>query len=325
MLAALRREWLARRLARGPGGSVCVLTYHGVVPRISDVRLERNLHAADVFRSQVRLLSRFRVVSLSEIEGYLGAGAFPSRGATVAITFDDGYENNLEAAAILAESRLPWTIFLSTKAVDRRGTIWTGELSLLLLHGRAYEVTLLGDRWVLDSRSRREAAFQAIRHALKPLPAPERQREMAALRDQMPDGELERLLEIYPGLRSLSWSGVSELVTAGVEIGSHGVEHELHHARQPESFRRAELVDSKREIEMRIGRACRYFSFPDGVVIDESSAEATRAGYKLAFTTKVGAVRPGFDPLTLPRVEPSGTARGLIHRLRDADAAAPRM
>src|SRR5262249_9214289 len=153
--------------------------------------------------------------------------------------------------------------------------------------------------------------FQTIRHALKALPAPGRKQAMDTIRAQFPAGETGRLLELFPAFEMLDWKQVGELAAAGVEIGSHGVEHEIHHEAQSQEVRRRELLESKREIESRLGKPCRHFAFPNGDVCEASAAEIREAGYELAFTTRPNCVEPGFSRCALPRLTPSGSAEKL--------------
>ena len=83
------------------------------------------------------------------------------------ITFDDGYANNLLAAEVLATFRLPWSVFIPTGAIGRENFIWTAELSLFLLQGRARQLEILNRVWYLNGRRERESAFQVIRHAVR--------------------------------------------------------------------------------------------------------------------------------------------------------------
>ncbi len=59
---------------------------------------------------------RFNVVPLAELYQILMTGATPAL-RTVAITFDDCYRDNLFAARVLAEHKLPATFFIPTKYV----------------------------------------------------------------------------------------------------------------------------------------------------------------------------------------------------------------
>src|SRR5262249_17289486 len=156
-------------------------------------------------------------------------------------TFDDGFRNNLLAAEILDAFRLPWTVFVATGAVGRQNAIWTVELSLLLLQGAAKQIEVFEKGWPLGSQDERDEAFQSIRFPLKAMPANLRSQTMNRIREQFPEGETQRLLEKFPALQMLNWDEVRQLAEAKVEIGSHGVNHEIHHQSQPESIRKFEL------------------------------------------------------------------------------------
>lgn len=308
-------EWISTKLGylsglRSNGGEregVRVFCYHGVIERKSD-RLERNLQLLSDFRAHVRFLRRFRVLSLAELVAENSANAKENKPAAV-ITFDDGFANNLLAAEILSAYHLPWSIFISTGAVGRQNSIWTIELSLLLLQGEAERIEVLDKWWPLNCRAEREATFQSIRHPLKAMPADLRRQTMDCIRQQFPQGETGRLLEKFPSLQMLSWDEVRQLAGAEVEIGSHGVNHEIHNQAQPEKIRRFELVQSRLELERQLDRPCAFFAYPNGDCTMDSSDDVRAAGYRLAFTTQAGTVLPGTNPYLLPRLVPYGPLR----------------
>lgn len=280
-----------------------ILAYHGVTEQPKDSRLERNLHLLSDFRAHVSFLLRFRVLSFVQLKEEITKPA-NSRKPAVVITFDDGYVNNLLAAEILSAFRLPWLSFIATGAVGRENSIWTVELSLLLLHGAAAKLELFDKLWPLGTREEREVAFQAIRPSLKTLPSIQRKQMMQCIREQFPKEETKCLLSKFPSLQMLSWEEVSQLASAGAEVGSHGVEHEIHHANQPEVVRRRELIDSKAELEKRLGKPCDAFAFPNGDFNEASAVEVSKAGYQLAFTTYPRTVTENSNPFLLPRLYP---------------------
>ena len=294
-----------------PKPGVRILSYHGVVEQKKDPRLERNLTLLAHFRAHLRFLRRLHVLSLAELRDELGKPSERKKTA-VALTFDDGFANNLIAAEILHRYRLPWMLSVPTGVIGEGKALWTVELSLLLLQGRARHVEALGSSWPLGDRKLREAAFQAIRCRMKKLPADLRIQTLERLREQFPAGETQRLLDQFPSLRMLNWREVSELAGAGAEIGSHGVNHEIHHHDQPENLRKNELSCSKAEIERRLGRACVFFSFPNGDFLERSPEEVSAAGYDLAFTTQPGSTRSCSSRYLLPRLDPPGSLPSFV-------------
>ncbi len=68
------------------------------------------------FRTFCRIMAKYRVVPLAEIYRLVKEGeVLPPR--TLAITFDDSYRDNLEAARVLSEHGLPATFFIPTQYV----------------------------------------------------------------------------------------------------------------------------------------------------------------------------------------------------------------
>src|SRR3989338_86496 len=201
-----------------------IFSYHGIVPSQSDKRLQRNFHLVSNFQSHIRFLKYFRNLSLEELSGNMGS-PWPLNQRIGAITFDDCYANNLKAAEILKRYHFPWTLFVSTGAVGRDKSIWTLELSLLLLQGEATHLEVLDKIWNLNMREAKEAAFQTIRYAMKAMPDLERRQTLEIIRSQFPKGETKRLLEKSPSLQMLTWNEIRQLANDGVEIGSHGVDH----------------------------------------------------------------------------------------------------
>jgi peptidoglycan/xylan/chitin deacetylase (PgdA/CDA1 family) len=289
-------RFMLKRIAK-PG--IRIFFYHGVVERKRDRLLERNLHLISDFRDQVRLLKRANVVGLDDLRAELETS---QQRPCVVITVDDGYRNNLILAEILAAYKLPWVLFVSTGLIGSNKTIWTVELSLLLLHGVATHVDACGNTWSLASTKEREAAFHAIRTYMKKMPSDMVTATMNLIRSQFPDEESQRLLKEYPSFEMLTWNDLISLAAGGVEIGSHGVQHHLHHKSQPRDTRMQELQVSRRQLMDQMGYACRAFSFPNGDFIFHSEEELVATGYEYGFTTHAAAVHGITNRYLLPRL-----------------------
>ena len=99
-----------------PAHSAVILQYHHVsetLPAVTSV-------SAETFTEHLNYLKQhdFNVVPLNELLSALQQGqSLPDK--TVAITFDDGYNNNYEQAApILDKFAYPYTIFVNPKLID---------------------------------------------------------------------------------------------------------------------------------------------------------------------------------------------------------------
>jgi peptidoglycan/xylan/chitin deacetylase (PgdA/CDA1 family) len=78
----------------------------------------------EVFAGQMQILGRdWSPLSLAELFEGFGRQRLPER--AVAVTFDDGYTDNLEVAApILLEYGIPATLFVATDLIDSGGPLW---------------------------------------------------------------------------------------------------------------------------------------------------------------------------------------------------------
>jgi peptidoglycan/xylan/chitin deacetylase (PgdA/CDA1 family) len=300
-------------LLRGAGRhrGIRVFRYHGVIEKQIDPLLERNQHDFEVFRCQMAYLRRFHVLGLDELLDSLQGGSRSFLSASV-VTFDDGFANNLAVAEVMSRYRLPWCLFVPVGEVGDNRAMWLDELSLLLLAGEAQTIEFLGSPWPLTSREERERAFRQLRPRLKALSGASTRRAMAEIRAQYPPGESLRLIEKFPGLRMLNWNELGELAASGVEVGSHGVNHDMHHSEQPREQRLRELSESRHTLESRLSRPCRAFAFPNGDYVGESPEEAESAGYAVAFTTESRAVGPEDSRYLLPRLAAPRSLRRFV-------------
>jgi peptidoglycan/xylan/chitin deacetylase (PgdA/CDA1 family) len=290
----------SRRLA-----GIRVFYYHGVVERKKDPLLERNFVLISEFRAHLRFLRKFRVLGLGQLRAELSNSQSPFLPGAV-ITFDDGYANNLVAAELTDVERLPWSLFISTGGIGSGKTLWPEELALLLLRGEAVTLEAFDRKWHLTDRDERVRAFRWIQPAMKLLPARLRRNLMDNIRSQFPKAELSRLLSDFPSMCMLSWEQTAHLAANGVEIASHGVDHEIHHTTQDPATRYHELTMSKTELAGRLDRQCDFFAFPNGDFVTSSAKEVAQAGYTLGFTTQADVVTALSNPYLLPRLYPPG-------------------
>ena len=312
--AAVGRRVLARRtgLPRASGGAV--LLYHRVADPAPDV------HGLCVppteFRAHLEMLrAAYEVVPLSELRGWIDAGRDPA--GLVALTFDDGYLDNLVLASpVLAEMELPATFFITTEHLDLPGEFWWDTLERLLLADRPMppELDLNGshpplrlDTSTADARGHAHAALH-------------RRLVGASLEERR--AAIERMLEwsgkpaALARARPLLAAEVRELAARpGHEIGAHGVHH-LALTFQPDEVARREVNGATRRLGDVLGRPVTTFAYPYGDVGDAAVAAVRAAGLATAVTCEEAPARRGADPLRLPRIEvKAGAADALGERL----------
>jgi peptidoglycan/xylan/chitin deacetylase (PgdA/CDA1 family) len=253
--------------------------------------------APDRFEEQMRLLrERFQPIALADLVAGLASGALPPR--SVAVTFDDGYRDNLTTAKpLLARYEVPGTVFVVSRYVGSARDFWWDELDDLCRRPAAAAADL-------DYRTTWER--------LRPLPMDERL------------GELDRLWSTIggepPGQTSvLEVDELIELAADGpVEVGAHTATHPV----LPWLERSAQLEEirsSEETLEQILDRPMATFSYPHGEHDDVSVACAREAGLSCACTTQPRAVTRETDPFQLPRMFvgdwPAGELEARLERL----------
>lgn len=103
------------------------------------------------------------------------------------------------------------------------------------------------------------------------------------------------------GLQMLTKEQLREMHASGlVDFEPHSVHHpKLTQVSPEEAYR--EIAGSKRMLEELLGKECPHFAYPYGRHNAAVEAAAERAGIRLAFATRPGAVTPENARLALPR------------------------
>lgn len=277
---------------------VIVLAYHRVTQLPSDPH--QITVSPENFRAQMHYLERnCHCVRLDDDWSALRAPA-------VAVTFDDGYADNLyQALPILHQARVPATFFISTGMLDNHGEFWSDELEHLVLGTRDYPRGFslqdrdFGGSWPATNREQRESLHARLHRCMLKVDAPRREAWLDQLRLWVGAGPSGR--QEYRALRrdEVRTLAANPLVT----IGAHGVTHtplaELGEARQ-----REEIGRSRGDLAELLGREIAVFSYPFGGrrQFDGTTLRLCReAGFRRAVTTLPGQVHRWSDPLQLPR------------------------
>ena len=275
---SLLDRWGGVALARAVQRSrAVVLTYHGVLDGSAEYDyLNHNFIAAESFDAQMRYICRhYRPVALRELVAAYREGRTPPA-RSVAVTFDDGFANNFTVAyPILRRHSVPFTVFVTTGLLDTPGAmLWTerAKRSLFFYPESSVSLQLGGAPLTLDlsSRSARADASKAVLNRLKRMSPAERNQALDDLErvcGSRPVQEHER--ERYD---FLTWAQAREMASAGVEIGSHTVNHPILTTLDAGTLR-DELAGSKRRVESALGQECLSFAYPNGSPADFGSRE----------------------------------------------------
>jgi peptidoglycan/xylan/chitin deacetylase (PgdA/CDA1 family) len=301
-LLDLARSWLQ--------DSAVILTYHGVLSGNDDSQdfLNHNFVAEEAFERHLRFVtSHYRPISLAQLLACYRRNA-PPPPRSIAITFDDGFANNYTVAfPLLRRFSVPFTVFLTTGLLDREGAqLWTERVKRAIYLHPAASVTLQleGETFAcaLDSTATREASARRVLQMLKRLSPQVRDRcveRIEAICGRPPLTTADR--ERYD---FLTWAQVRDMVSAGVEFGSHTVSHPILTTVDDATLAH-ELRQSKEQIESRLGVECYAFAYPNGSPADYGEREKRTlrdAGYACALSLRNSLNRQSPDLYDIDRV-----------------------
>ena len=314
----------SRRLRREQEAHGLVLMYHRIARAEIDpwelcVRPEH-------FESQIGMLrEHVDLVPLTELRSQLRKGR-DSR-PVVAITFDDGYVDNLTVAKpVLDQFDAPATVFIATGHVGRRSEFWWDRLAKLVLPERALPSYLelgTGHERFLHHDVQLTAGGTRGRRARRQLhdllwawcgSRPDSERDAAVT-------AVEQWAGFHPEPDPTSWpmapDQLRELIADGlIDIGAHSVTHPML-SRLSSAERSIEIGQSRADCQRLTGRAPAAFAFPHGDADAESIALVRDAGFKIACTSQPDLVWHAGDAHATPRVhvgDENGAA--LLRRLR---------
>jgi peptidoglycan/xylan/chitin deacetylase (PgdA/CDA1 family) len=287
-----------------PFGRPVALFFHGVESQILDARVQTNHHDADSFAEIAHFLSgNFDVLPLSAIADVLRHPLRHRR--SVFLMSDDGYANNLaQAAGILEQFALPWTLFVSTHHIDtaERNPAFLARLFFLFAPAGSYDIPHMASRIELHPEDREAAAEHWIGR-LKALGADRAGEAVAVMASALDSTDLPALLLRFRSETFLSWDEVRALKRRGVEIGAHAHLHWPMHGAQAPDYLIEQAQRPRARIEAEVG-PCRYFAYPFGNTPDicPDAWKAVRdAGYDYAFTTVSGSLNVSRNRWLMPR------------------------
>lgn len=284
-----------------------IFLFHGVVPRKTrEVRNYTGKHLdREIFARSIDAVSGVgQALSMDEVLWHCENNlAFPPK--SFAVTFDDGFENNLSVAApLLADLNVPATIYVTTDFVEHNRMSWIDKIESAVEAApeQSLSTEWASDDFLLGDADSRILFLEAVRSYVKTSRSvhPDIFAEGICLQlgvdvAEHSDSELDR---------KLSWGQIREL--AGSEIftvGGHSHSHPIL------SFLSAEELDNELDtcfslLEDKAGVGPTHFSYPEGLrhcYSDEVINALSRRGVRCCPTAIEGRNNVGHDPFQLRR------------------------
>lgn len=263
--------------------------------------------------------------SLQELAEAHQAGNISDR--SVAITFDDGYANNLhQAKPLLEKYQTPATVFVTTDYLKNPKEFWWDELERIILQTEklpeqlSLTINEQPQQWHLGQASNYSRAeawhnrhlpawnaqpgsrlrfYYELWEKLQPLSPTQRQ----PLLEQIKAWANYQPAVPRPSHRPLTIAELSEIEQGGIiELGGHTVNHPLL-GEQPVAVQKEEIEQSKLDLERLLNHPVTSFAYPFGAYGDETLPLVQEAGFQYACSTVETTVWHKSDRYLLPRFE----------------------
>ncbi len=294
-------RFLATRLSpAGPKARLSILIFHRVLAAPDP--LFPGEATVESFDAQMGLLkSLFNVLPLPEAVERLQAGTLPARAA--AITFDDGYADNLTLALpILQKHGLHATFFIATSYLN--GGHMFNDTVIESIRRSPHPQLDLSDlglgRHDLGSDAAKAVAIGKILPQVKYQPLDAREDAVAQIADRAGVSSL-------PSDLMMTTRQLQALHAAGMEIGGHTHRHPIL-AKLDDAGAQAEIAAGKAWLEETLGDRVRLFAYPNGKpgtdYLPEQAEIVRGLGFDAAVSTQRGVSNRQSDVFQLPRFTP---------------------
>ena len=294
-------DWRRQRLL--------ILCYHGI--SLDDEHLWNGAlyMPPELLEQRLQALqsAKCNVLPLGEAVERLYSGTLPER--SVAITFDDGYEDFVERAyPVLAEYGMPATVYLPTLHAGRGTPLFSVGPGYMLWKARGKRVSVpqvRSEPFDLRTDEGRQEALNAIHDV--------------ARRDKLSHSDRGLLMAQVADAIGVDYGAIVERKILQImaperaaQMSEAGVDIELHTHRHRTPNDRLKFLDeietNRQKIEAVTGKYARHFCYPSGAYESNFLPWLAECGVISATTCDPGLASRSTPPLMLPRlVDTCGT------------------
>ncbi|GAA0839853.1 polysaccharide deacetylase family protein [Marinobacter szutsaonensis] len=292
--------------------SLVILTYHRILPNQSPLRQTEQpgmVTTPEALDMHISLLKRFgaEFVALNSwLDAQREKKTLPQ--LAVALTFDDGWQDNFEYAfPVLEKHNVPATIFLVSRRINTTWKFWPEQvLDLLINHPQHLDHKALkwlhpylGDISETTNHSSPYTIMQAdsVINRLKALDDHTIEKQLEQARNALPALSLP-----HPTSRSLlNKQELETMLTSGlVSFGAHTRHHyRLNHVRSVSDLQN-EIAGSLRDLEELGLKPVSIFCYPNGDITDQGE-QLVEGHFSAACTTERGWNKTPSNPFGLRR------------------------
>ena len=247
--------------------NLTILLYHGVTScKSHGIENYSGKHIkVEEFEKQMRFLrDNANVLSMDDIVDIsISGGDYPEN--AVAITFDDGFENNYtQAAPILDDYKLPATFYITSGIVNTTLMFWVDKLEdmINLTEKKLLRVKLNEEKdFPLIGHDEKLEALNTIKKFCKFAEANEMYRIIAELEDKL---SVSPSVAHASNYKKINWDQLSSISSNPLFIiGGHSLYHNILSSMDEECMDK-DIQLSIDLLEYNLGKNIVHYSYPEG-------------------------------------------------------------
>lgn len=283
---------LSARILAGQG---LIFMLHRVLPEIEREQYNLNKDLAISPEKLEEYILFFKqkgyiFISLEDLSNWLD-GRFKLQQKFICLTFDDGYRDNLiHGLPVLKKHQVPATIYVTNCLPNGTALLWwyyfedyAQKFNRLILNSSLGQIEF---SW--NDSTEAFSQFQQISETIKSIPS-EELKEVLKSSFTLTDEDIAKQSKAV----SLSWDEIRLLSEEPlITIGAHTMSH-VSVKQQNDEIVRFEMLNSKLEIELEIGKKVAHFAYPFGGEFDVSQRDleiAASIGFKTSTLNQPGNI-----------------------------------
>jgi len=268
---------------------VTILMYHRFSCNPEPFKVQQN-----IFENQIKFLIRkgYNFISLKHFSDVINRRNEKLPDNAIIVTIDDGYWDNYTFAyPVLKKYAIPATIFVVTDFITQKIWLWSNKLEYILKKTQEKKFKFpLGnttEEFLVDTFPNWHKSQLKIFNYCSEISDDQKNdllHELALyLKVNVPD-------QTVGDFQPLTWEQIKEMNSNRIDFGSHTCSHPILSRLTIEKLKH-EIIDSKKEIERKVGVEVCSFCYPNGQFEDINKdviRVLTQSGYDCAVTTVNG-------------------------------------
>lgn len=295
-----------------------ILCYHGVTKEKSvgiENYSQKHIHY-ETFKKQLKIIKNScQVISMNDVI-HIYKNKVKIKDKLLAITFDDGFKNNIEVAApILDNYNFEATFYVTSGLINTNNLFWVDQLenSINSLEGRNLKIMIKGKSldFPIKSRKNKIETLNKIKTYCKNSMITEKNRVVDFLNQlSCSDHTNTRGIENY---NLMNWSDIITINQSNnFIIGGHSLKHDLFSKIERESDLERDIKLSLELIQKKLKKKIIHYSYPEGqnIHFNEKVIEILKRNKILCCPSAIDGINKGSEDLfTLKRIMPNFMGR----------------